>query len=196
MMFRKKDIKLFIKELEKIKNILKDDNLSIEIVKKSIDHCIFLENVEKFIMIKLGISTMVSIVCYLIGLVVFYDYFKWELCLVLSVIVFIFTFNSIKQNGIPITADEKIYLNLSVKEKTLNKKSYEVICRGDKLFYIDDLNKLQLISDEPFDKYVVYDIYRDLSSASGYIYFEEYREIDFDNLRVVDNEVFGGVGIK
>lgn len=195
-MFRKKDIKLFIKELEKIKNILKDDNLSIEIVKKSIDHCIFLENVEKFIMIKLGISTMVSIVCYLIGLVVFYDYFKWELCLVLSVIVFIFTFNSIKQNGIPITADEKIYLNLSVKEKTLNKKSYEVICRGDKLFYIDDLNKLQLISDEPFDKYVVYDIYRDLSSASGYIYFEEYREIDFDNLRVVDNEVFGGVGIK
>ena len=195
-MFRKKDIKLFIKELEKIKNILKDDNLSIEIVRKSIDHCIFLENVEKFIMIKLGISTMVSIVCYLIGLVVFYDYFKWELCLVLSVIVFIFTFNSIKQNGIPITADEKIYLNLSVKEKTLNKKSYEVICRGDKLFYIDDLNKLQLISDEPFDKYVVYDIYRDLSSASGYIYFEEYREIDFDNLRVVDNEVFGGVGIK
>lgn len=195
-MFRKKDIKLFIKELEKIKNILKDDNLSIEIVKKSIDHCIFLENVEKFIMIKLGISTIVSIVCYLIGLVVFYDYFKWEICLVLSVIVFIFTFNSIKQNGIPITADEKIYLNLSVKEKTLNKKSYEVICRGDKLFYIDDLNKLQLISDETFDEYVVYDIYRDLSSASGYIYFEEYREIDFDNLRVVDNEVFGGVGIK
>lgn len=195
-MFRKKDIKLFIKELEKIKNILKDDNLSIEIVKKSIDHCIFLENVEKFIMIKLGISTMVSIVCYLIGLVVFYDYFKWELCLVLSVIVFIFTFNSIKQNGIPITADEKIYLNLSVKEKTLNKKRYEVICRGDILFYIDDLNKLQLISDETFDKYVVYDIYCDLSSASSYIYFEVYREIDFDNLRVIDKEVFGGVGIK
>ena len=195
-MYSKKKIDLFVEELEKIKEVLKDDNLSIKIVKKSIDHCIFLENVEKFIMIKLGISTMVSIVCYLIGLAVFYDYFKCEICLVLSVIVFILTFNSIKQKGIPITSDEKIYLNLAVKEKTLNRKRYDVIHRGDKLFYIDDLNKLQLISEETFDRCVVYDIYCDLSSASGYIYFEEYREIDFDNLRVIDNEVFGGVGIK
>ena len=92
--------------------------------------------------------------------------------------------------------DLREYVNLALKEKTIYITYYDVIQKGRTLFYINDSNKLELISDEKFGLYNTDMIYDKLLDIGGRIYYNEYKEIDFEHSEVRDLKVFGGVDIK
>ena len=92
--------------------------------------------------------------------------------------------------------DLREYVNLALKEKTMYRTYYDVIQKGRTLFYINDSNKLELISNEKFGLYNTDMIYDKLLNIGGRIYYNEYKEIDFEHSEVRDLKVFGGVDIK
>ena len=71
-----------------------------------------------------------------------------------------------------------------------------MIQKGKKLFYINDSNELILIDNMRLCLYDIEEIYDKLVNTDGCIYYNEYKEIDFEHSEVRDLKVFGGVDIK
>ena len=190
----KKKIDLYLENLYLIKNMFEDDPIALPAIEELIEkaeQCKKRSNIELIltaIIIIFFISSLISIFYYPLSSI--------------PVIVFIITLILANVDMILFSAptiknkDLREYVNLALKEKTIYITYYDVIQKGRTLFYINDSNKLELISDEKFGLYNTDMIYDKLLDIGGRIYYNEYKEIDFEHSEVRDLKVFGGVDIK
>lgn len=190
----KKKIDLYLENLYLIKDMFEDDPIALPAIEELIEkaeHCKKRSNIELIltaIIIIFFISSLISIFYYPLSSIP-------VIVLIVAVILAkidtsLFPTPTIKNK------DLREYVNLALKEKTIYITYYDVIQKGRTLFYINDSNKLELISDEKFGLYNADMIYDKLLDIGGRIYYNEYKEIDFEHSEVRDLKVFGGVDIK
>ena len=190
----KKKIDLYLENLYLIKNMFEDDPIALPAIEELIEkaeHCKKRSNIELIltaIIIIFFISSLISIFYYPLSSI--------------PVIVFIITLILANVDMILFSAptiknkDLREYVNLALKEKTIYITYYDVIQKGKKLFYINDSNELILIDNMRLCLYDIEEIYDKLVNTDGCIYYNEYKEIDFEHSEVRDLKVFGGVDIK
>lgn len=189
----KKKIDLYLENLYLIKNMFEDDPIALPAIEELIEkaeHCKKRSNIELIltaITIMLFILSLISIFYYPLSLVPAIVFIAF--LILANVDMILFSAPTIKNK------DLREYVNLALKEKTM-RTYYDVIQKGRTLFYINDSNKLELISDEKFGLYNTDMIYDKLLDIGGHIYYNEYKEIDFEHSEVRDLKVFGGVDIK
>ena len=190
----KKKIDLYLENLYLIKNMFEDDPIALPAIEELIEkaeHCKKRSNIELIltaIIIIFFISSLISIFYYPLSSIP-------VIVLIVAVILAkidtsLFPTPTIKNK------DLREYVNLALKEKTIYRTYYDVIQKGEKLFYINDSNELELISDKKIGLYNTDMIYDKSLDIGGRIYYNEYKEIDFENLEVRDLKIFGGVDIK
>ena len=190
----RKKIDLYLENLYFIKDMLEDEPIALPAIKELIGK---VEIIKKRLNLDF-ILTAISIVVFILS---FISMFYYPLSSI-PVIVFIITLILANIDMILFSAptiknkDLREYVNLALKEKTIYITYYDVIQKGRTLFYINDSNKLELISDEKFGLYNTDMIYDKLLDIGGRIYYNEYKEIDFEHSEVRDLKVFGGVDIK
>ena len=190
----RKKIDLYLENLYFIKDMLEDEPIALPAIKELIGK---VEIIKKRLNLDF-ILTAISIVVFILS---FISMFYCPLPLI-AVIEFIVAFIFLGIDAILFStptienADLREYVNLALKEKTIYITYYDVIQKGRTLFYINDSNKLELISDEKFGLYNTDMIYDKLLDIGGRIYYNEYKEIDFEHSEVRDLKVFGGVDIK
>lgn len=190
----KKKINLYLENLYLIKGMLEDDSIALSAIEElieKVEHCKKRLNIELIltaIIIIFFISSLISIFYYPLSSI---PVIVFIITLILvSIDVILFSAPTIKNK------DLREYVNLALKEKTMYRTYYDVIQKGRTLFYINDSNKLELISDEKFGLYNTDMIYDKLLDIGGRIYYNEYKEIDFEHSEVRDLKIFGGVDIK
>lgn len=190
----KKKIDLYLEKLYLIKDMFEDDPIALSAIKELISK---VEIIKKRLNLDF-ILTAIIIIFFISSLI---SIFYYPLSSI-PVIVFIITLILVSIDAILFSAptiknkDLREYVNLALKEKTIYRRYYDVIQKGRTLFYINDSNKLELISDEKFGLYNADMIYDKLLDIGGRIYYNEYKEIDFEHSEVRDLKIFGGVNIK
>lgn len=190
----KKKIDLYLENLYLIKNMFEDDPIALSAIEELIEkaeHCKKRSNIELIltaITIMLFILSLICIFYYPLSLVPAIVFIAF--LILANVDMILFSAPTIKNK------DLREYVNLALKEKTMYRTCCDVIQKGRTLFYINDSNKLELISDEKFGLYNTDMIYDKLLDIGGHIYYNEYKEIDFEHSEVRDLKIFGGVDIK
>ena len=190
----RKKIDLYLENLYLIKGMLEDDPIALSAIEELIDkveHCKKRSNIEL-------ILTIITIILFISSFISIFYYPLSSIPMIVLIVAVILAKIDTSLFPTPTIKNKDLreYVNLSLKEKTIYRTYYDVIQKGRTLFYINDSNKLELISDEKFGLYNADMIYDKLLDIGGRIYYNEYKEIDFEYTEVRDLKVFGGVDIK
>lgn len=190
----RKKIDLYLENLYLIKGMLEDDPIALSAIEElieKVEHCKKRSNIEL-------ILTIITIILFISSFISIFYYPLSSIPMIVLIVAVILAKIDTSLFPTPTIKNKDLreYVNLSLKEKTIYRTYYDVIQKGRTLFYINDSNKLELISDEKFGLYNADMIYDKLLDIGGRIYYNEYKEIDFEYTEVRDLKVFGGVDIK
>lgn len=190
----KKKINLYLENLYLIKGMLEDDPIALSAIEELIEKA---EHYKKRSNIEL-ILTIITIILFISSFISIFYYPLSFIPMIVLIIAVILAKIDVSLFPMPTIKNEDLreYVNLALKEKTIYRTYYDVIQKGRTLFYINDSNKLELISDEKIGLYNTDMIYDKLLDIGGCIYYNEYKEIDFEHSEVRDLKIFGGVDIK
>ena len=190
----RKKIDLYLENLYLIKDMFEDDPIALSAIEELIEKA---EHYKKRSNIEL-ILTIITILLFISSFISIFYYPLSFIPMIVLIIAVILAKIDVSLFPMPTIKNEDLreYVNLALKEKTIYRTNYDVIQKGRTLFYINDSNKLELISDEKIGLYNTDMIYDKLLDIGGHIYYNEYKEIDFEHSEVRDLKIFGGVDIK